>query len=484
MMARLVFLALFSMGCVRGTCLTENMTWLSSDIMDVVQPVASPYLCQDLCGGTEECQAFTWTTEANMGIKSACFLFATTSNQTSCSDCLSGPRTCTCSSEVACQAEEENIVEIRPGVATEGQCQNICLETSSCMFYTWHDATSFPSYTCILLSSCDDTSVCSGCYSGPPECSSQLRPTTPAPAEEAILLSGGVDSNDYLTSVEVFSPSTGKSCSLPSLPDWRTSHTMNSLLVCGGYYWDTTTTCLTFSSGKWMTSHSLVEERDDHTSWQTEEGVVVLMGGNDKGGDGSQTDSPTTSELVQMGGEQGEPSFPMQYKTVLACSMADLTSPTVIITGGRDTMDTVSRYGTLGFIEDLPSLVVGRFGHGCGSYLRDSDGTQVFLVAGGYDGTSVSSSMISSTEVLTTTSPAWSLTTPLPRALYGLRCLTTGGKLYATGGRDDDDNDRDEVLAWLDEEQQWVEEGKMKVARYHHAVTTIMLDDDAMAHCG
>ena len=90
---------------------------------------------------------------------------------------------------------------------------------------------------------------------------------------------------------------------------------MNSLLVCGGYYWDTTTTCLTFSSGKWMTSHSLVEERNGHTSWQTEEGVVVLMGGDDKGGDGSQTDSPTTSELVQMGGEQGEPSFPMQYRT-------------------------------------------------------------------------------------------------------------------------------------------------------------------------
>merc|ERR1711892_1174467 len=382
MMARLVFLALFPMGCVRGTCLTENMTWLSSDIMDVVQPVASPYLCQDLCGGTEECQAFTWTTEANMGIKSACFLFATTSNQTSCSDCISGPRTCTCSSEVACQAEEENIVEIRPGVATEGQCQNICLETSSCMFYTWHDATSFPSYTCILLSSCDDTSVCSGCYSGPPECSSQLRPTTPAPAEEAILLSGGYkNSIGALTSVEVFSPSTGQSCSLPSLPVQRYGHTMDNLLVCGGEY--TRTTCLTFSSGKWMTSHSLVEERWAHTSWQTEQGVVVLMGG-----DGS----PATSELVQMGGEQGEPSFPMQYRTWHACSMADLTSPTLIITGGCsdiicDTKQSVSRYGTLGFVEDLPSLVVGRYMHGCGSYLRDSDGTQVFLVAGGYDGT-------------------------------------------------------------------------------------------------
>merc|ERR1711892_1144006 len=124
------------MGCVRGACLKENMTWLSSDIMDVLQPVASPYLCQELCAGTGECQSFTWTTESNLQIKSACVLFASPSTSTSCSACLSGPRTCTCSSEVACRGEEENIVDIRTGVVTEGQCQNICLETSSCMFYT------------------------------------------------------------------------------------------------------------------------------------------------------------------------------------------------------------------------------------------------------------------------------------------------------------------------------------------------------------
>ena len=60
--------------------------------------------------------------------------------------------------------------------------------------------------------------------------------------------------------------------------------------------------------------------------------------------------------------------------------MPDLTSPTVIITGGEETRGTVSRYGTQGYIEDLPSLVVGRYMHGCGSYLRDSDGTQVRMV--------------------------------------------------------------------------------------------------------
>ena len=57
-------------------------------------------------------------------------------------------------------------------------------------------------------------------------------------------------------------------------------------------------------------------------------------------------------------------------------------------------------------------------------------------------------------------------------------CLT----IFITGCWDYQDP-RDEVLAWLDEEQQWVEEGKMMIGRYYHAAATIMLDDDAMAHC-
>ena len=57
--------------------------------------------------------------------------------------------------------------------------------------------------------------------------------------------------------------------------------------------------------------------------------------------------------------------------------MVDLTGGSIIITGGRHTMETVSRYGAAGFVEDLPSLVEGRYYHGCGSYLTGGDGTQV-----------------------------------------------------------------------------------------------------------
>ena len=41
--------------------------------------------------------------------------------------------------------------------------------------------------------------------------------------------------------------------------------------------------------------------------------------------------------------------------------------------------------------------------------------------------------VLSSTEVLTMDSPDWTLTTPLPRAVYGVRGVTVEGRLYLTG---------------------------------------------------
>ena len=38
-------------------------------------------------------------------------------------------------------------------------------------------------------------------------------------------------------------------------------------------------------------------------------------------------------------------------------------------------------------------------------------------------------------------------------------------------------------MSWLEDEQEWEETGKMKRARYNHAVTTVQMDDQAMEHC-
>jgi hypothetical protein len=114
-----------------------------------------------------------------------------------------------------------------------------------------------------------------------------------------IILSGGYYAEQ---SVEVFVPSTGLSCSLPSLPYQRYYHTMDSLLICGGEY--SSTSCLSFTSGQWNKSHTLEEQRYAHTSWQREDGLVLIAG----------TSSRYTSEIVGVAGGQ-EPSFAMQYST-------------------------------------------------------------------------------------------------------------------------------------------------------------------------
>ena len=54
---------------------------------------------------------------------------------------------------------------------------------------------------------------------------------------------------------------------------------------------------------------------------------------------------------------------------------------------------------------------------------------QIMLVAGGWDGTK----FLSSTEVLTTDSDTWTMSTPLPMAATGFKGVTVENSFYITG---------------------------------------------------
>ena len=118
-----------------------------------------------------------------------------------------------------------------------------------------------------------------------------------------ILISGGAGAAH--SSVEVLNPSTGKTCSLPSLPVGRYSHTSTGLTLCGGH--DTKTSCITFSSGEWVTSHTLAELRIDHSAWMTNNKNIILIGG--------WGDSAKTSETLIEGVASTEPGFILRYDT-------------------------------------------------------------------------------------------------------------------------------------------------------------------------
>ena len=54
-----------------------------------------------------------------------------------------------------------------------------------------------------------------------------------------------------------------------------------------------------------MPSHSLAEKRYWHTSWEREEGLLLLGGSY----------SPYNTELLTEGSEEGVPAFSLQYRT-------------------------------------------------------------------------------------------------------------------------------------------------------------------------
>ena len=121
-----------------------------------------------------------------------------------------------------------------------------------------------------------------------------------------ILITGILISGGSGRSVEVFNPTTGQSCDLPSMPDQKFGHTMDGLTICGGPI-GYGNTCITFSSGKWEHSHALAQDRSDHCSWSTSDGIMLL------GGD--MWDSQTTTETVRLGEFDSQPGFTLKYRT-------------------------------------------------------------------------------------------------------------------------------------------------------------------------
>ena len=99
-----------------------------------------------------------------------------------------------------------------------------------------------------------------------------------------LVLAGG-DGDFQEASVEVFVPSTGQSCSLPSFPHYREDHTMTGLTVCGGAGLEGVndlllTSCIAFLSGEWVTTHTLWRERTGHSAWLAQGGLVLMGGGS------------------------------------------------------------------------------------------------------------------------------------------------------------------------------------------------------------
>ena len=74
-----------------------------------------------------------------------------------------------------------------------------------------------------------------------------------------MIISGDYYSASVGQSVEVYVPSTGQHCQLPDLPDRRYDHSMEKMMVCGGGYGDTFTSCLTLTDVGWERTTTLLK---------------------------------------------------------------------------------------------------------------------------------------------------------------------------------------------------------------------------------
>merc|ERR1711936_714037 len=90
---------------------------------------------------------------------------------------------------------------------------------------------------------------------------------TESPGNTALIITGGYNGDDWLSSVEVYHPGTNTSCTLPSLPEKIRSHSQDGLVLCGGYP-DSGSSCYTLdpNTGQWTKTHSLSERREGHSS--------------------------------------------------------------------------------------------------------------------------------------------------------------------------------------------------------------------------
>ena len=118
-------------------------------------------------------------------------------------------------------------------------------------------------------------------------------------------------------SAEVYLPSSGVSCSLPTQPDSRRGHTQDNGLLCGGD--ETSDSCLRWSSdtGTWE-QFTLDVWRSAHVSWTPDPDTgTFLMGGSgyERLEEGIyDSGSKNTTSLIKPDGSQ-EPGFSLKYNT-------------------------------------------------------------------------------------------------------------------------------------------------------------------------
>jgi len=296
------------------------------------------------------------------------------------------------------------------------------------------------------------------------------------PKCQAILIVSGLPDPTANKSVQALDQDGHYLCDLPDIPIpyGRFGATMDGNILCGGYYYPNSKSCICYDMGSWFDyPDSLNEERWYASSWGRPYPNSYIEESHIYGG----YYSPNTTEIAMCG--DSTPSYNYndgQFNTA-RCSIK--FDDYVVITGGWDESTpgsvsaTVAAYNDDGFLYYLPPLVEERAFHGCGHYI-DNDGNMVYLVTGGI----INSTIATKTTELSINEGAWFTVSPLPTPRIGLKCVSLNNKVICTGGWEFGTtfDVLGEVLQWDIYSNEWILISSI-MPRVHHTASVLPCDE-------
>ena len=127
---------------------------------------------------------------------------------------------------------------------------------------------------------------------------------------DVMLITGGSDGNNRLSSVEIFDPNNPSlTCSLPDMTVTREHHAAVGMTVCGGNnYKDGSQSCETLDGQQWTVTHQLEQKRWAHVMWQSPSKGIMNMGGWYSG-------TENTVETLQDDGSSEMEQWNLKYDT-------------------------------------------------------------------------------------------------------------------------------------------------------------------------
>ena len=144
-----------------------------NNLIDAVMHVPTLEECRQLCLDVVECNFETYFDETASPASNLCLLFKTCETTNNCSDCVSENMDCfeMCGRNVVGDLDE-NVQDIIPNTESEKDCQQLCLNTTSCSHYTYYfqNDTMFQKFCFLQTEFLPPVQSCETCITGPVSC--------------------------------------------------------------------------------------------------------------------------------------------------------------------------------------------------------------------------------------------------------------------------------------------------------------------------